>query len=647
MTAMDISSAPMSPEEQENVELLISMMGGDVDSEAARRVLKKHGNDIQKAASAILEGDRAEEYGPRSPPHRTASRPEKEKDVIDLTGDEESQMTEALRMSLETNQEQTFGPSNRAPDPSWAMVPSNKPAMSSEDQTLNRAIEESLATSYSQFEKEEFFERPLGEQIRKDNRPPALRPTLPTLHYAGLVLQALYCVPQVRESLAAWRPAPPPEVASSDDAMVVEPPKSGPEALVYIIAEVFANMEFAVLSELCIDPLLQELRTQMASAVDNFGDLTEQFLGTVACIIENVLNGDAANKSSKRLFHFQYGSTPTTSAHPPELQEKSIIRIDVLGTETTSDLLSCLISQFSNKEVIYLPSDVVSFHLVRNQPPPYPGRDEGTKIFKYPKCIYMDQFLSENAELAGRKREEQREVEVEVARLSEHRGKTLNFKGKDVLSNLEGAMHFYENVIDRETVEERDYADAMLAKLRGVKSGVEGDLKAIDDKMAELKNRAAAILDDPQLQKHRYDLRAVIINEGPLGRKYLYSYTQHAGKWWKTVDWLVEEVSEEVVLNDPAGLHYGAGPYLLLYSRAMSEEEEKTLPERLQWMDTMRDAVYDNNSVLVEQLADGRAEIESQLSELGEYYLRPPSTAPSTSVEPPTPRGAMTPMDES
>ncbi|KZT22929.1 hypothetical protein NEOLEDRAFT_616358 [Neolentinus lepideus HHB14362 ss-1] len=100
--------------------------------------------------------------------------------------------------------------------------------MSQDDRTLSRAIEESLATSHSQFEKEEFFERPLSQQIRKDNRPPALRPTLPTLHYAGLVLQALYCVQRVRGSIEAWRPTPP-EDSSSEDAMIVEPPETRPE----------------------------------------------------------------------------------------------------------------------------------------------------------------------------------------------------------------------------------------------------------------------------------------------------------------------------------------------------------------------------------------------------------------------------------
>lgn len=43
------------------------------------------------------------------------------------------------------------------------------------------------------------------------------------------------------------------------------------------------------------------------------------------------------------------------------------------------------------------------------------------------------------------------------------------------------------------------------------------------------------------------------------------------------------QVSEETVLTDPAGLHLGAGPYMLMYSRSMSAGELADLnnPEHL------------------------------------------------------------------
>jgi hypothetical protein len=54
--------------EQESVDTLTAMMGAS-DPEVARRVLRKYDGDVQKAATAILEGDRGEEsfQRPNSP----------------------------------------------------------------------------------------------------------------------------------------------------------------------------------------------------------------------------------------------------------------------------------------------------------------------------------------------------------------------------------------------------------------------------------------------------------------------------------------------------------------------------------------------------------------------------------------------------
>jgi hypothetical protein len=46
----------MDATEEENVTILTSMMG-DGDPEIARRVLRKHNGDMNKAATSILEGD--------------------------------------------------------------------------------------------------------------------------------------------------------------------------------------------------------------------------------------------------------------------------------------------------------------------------------------------------------------------------------------------------------------------------------------------------------------------------------------------------------------------------------------------------------------------------------------------------------------
>ena len=41
----------------------------------------------------------------------------------------------------------------------------------------------------------------------------------------------------------------------------------------------------------------------------------------------------------------------------------------------------------------------------------------------------------------------------------------------------------------------------------------------------------------------QYDLRAVLVHDGLFGRNHIYSFVEHAGKWWKTQDGVVVEVS--------------------------------------------------------------------------------------------------------
>ena len=103
----------------------------------------------------------------------------------------------------------------------------------------------------------------------------------------------------------------------------------------------------------------------------------------------------------------------------------------------------------------------------------------------------------------------------------------------------------------------------------------------IDHHLERLQAEVTAVFDCPELQQCRYDLRAVLMHTGLPGRKQIYSYVQDVeGVWWKTVDHEVVEVPEETVLTDPTGLHLGAGPYLLFYSRHLTYDQ---LREPLIW----------------------------------------------------------------
>jgi hypothetical protein len=127
--------------EQQKVEQVMAIMDQD-DPLIARRVLRKFNGDVERAILAMLSGDIGQDsssswptdadlkYPPTRPQSRHAGRAGQPSPVIDLTGDNENEgdmetdIQRAVKASLEPLAA-TFGPSERAADPKWAMVPSN------------------------------------------------------------------------------------------------------------------------------------------------------------------------------------------------------------------------------------------------------------------------------------------------------------------------------------------------------------------------------------------------------------------------------------------------------------------------------------------------------------------------------------------
>jgi len=200
-------------EEQEAVDMLTGMMGGDVGGDEARRVLRKHGGDMQKAAEAILGGDRGKEELPAwqsttqssqdagyTDPSSSSSIQQVPQSsssaVIDLTEDNDS--TRSWQLGQAQN-EIKFGPSERAPDPSWQMVTTNTPIDTNHD---DRSLKDAIQASLADFNSDELEVFPLEHTLREGGRPVALRPEAPSLAYAALIVQAFFQIPQIREKVA-------------------------------------------------------------------------------------------------------------------------------------------------------------------------------------------------------------------------------------------------------------------------------------------------------------------------------------------------------------------------------------------------------------------------------------------------------------
>ena len=105
-----------------------------------------------------------------------------------------------------------------------------------------------------------------------------------------------------------------------------------------------------------------------------------------------------------------------------------MVKVAVRGTPNANDLLSCLSLELSpigdtrgRQQVIFEPSDVVAFQLLREGMPSGGLRSE-RRTFSFPTSVYLDQFLQENSQLASNKRDLQRELYAKVDQLKERRG---------------------------------------------------------------------------------------------------------------------------------------------------------------------------------------------------------------------------------
>ncbi len=132
---MQLTTAENEQYEASQEELLAQI--GNVDRQTARRILRKHKGDMEKAADALLAGDRGEtsvwESQHRTTPEpryadgkTTAIAPHPSSSVIDLTGDTEEELSRAIQLSMQDDTSGPhFRPTDRAPHPDWQMVRSN------------------------------------------------------------------------------------------------------------------------------------------------------------------------------------------------------------------------------------------------------------------------------------------------------------------------------------------------------------------------------------------------------------------------------------------------------------------------------------------------------------------------------------------
>ncbi|KAJ7752837.1 hypothetical protein DFH07DRAFT_825142 [Mycena maculata] len=586
----------MSDQEKRDGEMLVEITGADFDH--AVRILRKHDNDMAKAADTLLTAlsgatEDAEER------ERLASLenikqdfghlfPSKSNNVIDLTGDDDPPTNARFRATT------------RSPDPSWQMVRTTQPDVKSADDQLDDVIR----ASYNDFAADESDNiiPPEDFMVREAGRPVALRADVAGNAYAALVIQSLFHVPQLRQRCAELH------LHHVEDAS----PRTNPDWAIWNLIEMLTCLDLVQLNIILDTTTLASWETVPLVHGMSVGTASKNFLERVVNALQSELDQQKVEgPNTNRLLHFTYCRVHSPTTGPPETVNESdfghVVTVEINPESPSNDLVTRLSETLntynddgsSDHTLILQPSEMVTFEIIV-------GASSSTATLSpeplvYPKCIYMDQFLATNLDLANETRDSQRQFQKDIEMLTEKRKRITFYEGLDTFENLRGAIDYYDHIAQRDDPERIATLATMATKLRTTLQKLEREVEAIDQKIGNLQTELAGLFDNPELQCYPYDLRAVLVHTGLPGRKHIYSYVQDKGTWWKTVDYTVTEVTEDLVLSDPAGLHLGAGPYMLMYSRRQTEAE---MAAPLQWPPLFVDSVKSSAEVFLEAIQE-------------------------------------------
>lgn len=616
----------------EKVDMLVSMMG-DADRDFARKVLQYFDGDIDKAADALL-GGQAHTLDLSAPPgnlegytdySQPAPPPSPNKVVVDLTKDD-----------------------TVPPKQEWALVRSNVPVNQtagsnmdvdvSQDEQLNKAIAESLAMSATVDEVEEAI--PPEDWVRKDNRPVILRTTDPKFAHIGQLWQAFYHVPQVRYRISRYRGPTPPEGATE-----VDPPTSGIEGQVWSVNELFGYMELSILAIHTGESSINQFPYRPWEGISPRDDIEKAFTD-FADRVEFCLDGSLATRhpDRPRLFHSQVKNLKPESN---EYKDFSLFSVRYNDEDGLNDLVGCLSNQIFPKFpkrgslnagpaailelAITTTADVVAFAPVRDESLPsyqdtVTGRPQRRK-FSFPEFFYLDQFLMTNHERARGIIQNANVAEEEIQRLIKKKSEFTKLDEKDVMKSIRSSLYYYESVANSSTdVERKAEIGDSAAKLKTIITHIEGELEAITTTIERLKKDTSNLFSAKEFQQKKYDLRAVLMHDGLKGRKHVYSYINHDDAWWKIVDYTATKVTLETVLNDKDGMHLGAGPILLVYSRSLPE------PLVSNWPDVVKVGARTDSSGFLEKFP--RSIQETAYNPSAHIALDPKQTATLQQTDP-------------
>ncbi|KAG8928581.1 hypothetical protein FRC01_005706 [Tulasnella sp. 417] len=559
------------------------------------------------SSSAAREADHSGALN--APPRMVKSQNSRfplEHEVVDLTGeaDEDEDLRKAMEMSLqETSQPQSTstalvpvaGPKPRGDDTPLKPMDHSGLGISHEDHALHQALEASLSTSLNA---DVFVELADEDNVRKEGFPTLIRSRNLSHVSATLLLQALFAVPQLRIAMAAWR---------ADEKEILDYP------YVNLVQQVFANLDQCQMAALPLDEGFIALFGNPFLHPNSPGDdIKELYDGAIARRCEAVfaeqgfLSVDPETDLAPRVMLSRTGSSDTAIHYPADLSVNDIATLDVMSVTTLAEPNTLEAAIFRHMLKHPTPSffvrraPVLGIRVTRHDGP----SAERTPL-SYSSRLHLDPYLWENRLLVDQKMQEMKQCFEEAEMLQKTAQHFTAREGQDPMADLKRTIHYLEHVAQPGADEERAMRlKSMADKLKATLEGLDGQLARIPEckeRSQELLKKAAGMLYIPELTRIAYDLRAVLVHDGLLGREHSYAYLRdpESNKWFRVCDASVEEVPEATVLNDSTGLHLNAGPYYFLYSEALPDDY--AFPE-LAWPDDHLERIAEENAQLRNKL---------------------------------------------
>jgi len=257
-------------------------------------------------------------------------------------------------------------------------------------------------------------------------------------------------------------------------------------------------------------------------------------------------------------------------------------------------------------------SQVIAFEIDRKLPSGPSSANafgEPRSPFKLHDCFWVDRYLLQKRHKIAELREEISRIEGE-ADVSLARRNQLTMAGdKDLLSTLKATIDYltFDTQFPTPTLSEREAKKKeMLPKFQQSLARLEAELSSLDERAKTALAEAKAVFDiDEMRQVGPHELCAVVVSDGFSGREHMWTYIKSDdGRWFKSLDQTVTEVTLDTVLSDPAGLHMNSGHIFAIYAMKTTSEQEPADSSNIELPKLLDQAIKNDNELFGVELLE-------------------------------------------